>query len=83
MGKVGFPLDALEFENRTSTSTAQFIHSGSVRPPNEKLLISKIPPIMKYFYVYLLIGKRVQAHMMNLIPGPECFLFVKFGNQYT
>lgn len=59
MGKVGFPLDASEFENRTSMSTVQFIHSGSVRPPNEKPLISKVPPIMKYFYVYLLIGKRV------------------------
>lgn len=33
MGKVGFPLVALKFENRSSTSIAQFTDSGSLRPP--------------------------------------------------
>lgn len=33
MGKVEFPLDALKFENRSSTSIAQLTDSGSLRPP--------------------------------------------------
>lgn len=33
MGKVGFPLDALKFEKRSSTSIAQLTDSGSLRPP--------------------------------------------------
>ena len=42
MGKVGFLLDTLKFENR-STSFAQFIDSGRVKPPKEKPLTSKVP----------------------------------------
>lgn len=42
MGKGEFPSDTLKFENR-STSFAQFIDSGRVKPQKEKPLTSKIP----------------------------------------